>query len=124
MYNVSEINDICSFCVISICNYISSNDFVGGRVEFESDFCKNEECLNIVFVKDKEIECLRKLVEKERREVVLWRKKFVKKEVLVFSVKVLNIDKKVKIFFGVFSKVVFEVLFKLFLKKVFKIKYW
>jgi len=40
-------------------------------VESESDLCKNEECLNIVSVKDKEIERVRNLVEKERREAAL-----------------------------------------------------
>ena len=86
-------------------------------MESESDLCKNEECLNIVSAKDKEIERLRKLVEKERREAALWRKKFVKKEASAFSAKVLNTDKKVKTFLGVPSKAAFEVLFKLLSKK-------
>ena len=48
-------------------------------MESESDLCKNEECLNIVSAEDKETERPRKLVERERREAALWRKKFVKK---------------------------------------------
>ena len=124
VHNASETNDTCSSCAISTRNHISSNDPVGGRVESESDLCKNEECLNIVSAKDKEIERLRKLVEKERREAALWRKKFVKKEAPAFSAKVLNTDKKVKTFLGVPSKAAFEVLFKLLSKKAPKIKYW
>ena len=115
VHNASETNDTCSSCAISTRNYISSNDPVGGRVESESVLCKNEECLNIVSAKDKELERLRKLVEKERREAALWR---------IFSAKVLNTDKKVKTYLGVPSKAAFEVLFKLLSKKAPKIKYW
>ena len=56
VHNASETSDTCSSCTISTCTHICNNDPVRGRVESEGDFCKKEECLNIVSVKDKEIE--------------------------------------------------------------------
>ena len=81
----------------------------------ENNCHRNDKNVNIISAKENEIHFLKKLVEKERREVAFWRKKFVNKQPPAFSVKLLNTDK---------NKAAFEVLFKLLEKKAPKIKYW
>ena len=90
----------------------------------ENNCHRNDKNVNIISAKENEIHFLKKLVEKERREVAFWRKKFVNKQPPAFSAKLLNTDKKIKTFLGLPNKAAFEVLFKLLEKKAPKIKYW
>ena len=88
----------------------------------ENNCHRNDKNVNIISAKENEIHFLKKLVEKERREVSFWRKKFVNKQPPAFSAKLLNTDKKIKTFLGLPNKAAFEVLFKLLEKKAPKIK--
>ena len=92
----------------------------------ENNFRRNDKNVNIISAKENEIQSLKKLVEKERREVAFWRKKFVNKQppAFIYSAKLLNTDKKIKTFLGLPNKAAFEVLFKLLQKEAPKIKYW
>ena len=87
----------------------------------ENNCHRNDKNVNIISAKENEIHFLKKLVEKERREVSFWRKKFVNKQPPAFSAKLLNTDKKIKTFLGLPNKAAFEVLFKLLEKKAPKI---
>lgn len=86
--------------------------------------CGNAECQNIVSEKDIEIANLKKMVEKGRREVAMWRKKYVEKEPRKFSTRDLNTDKKLKTFLGIPNKQAFNALFSLIEKKAPKLSYW
>ena len=70
----------------------------------ENNYHRNDKNVNIISAKENEIHFLKKLVEKERREVAFWRKKFVNKQPPAFSAKLLNTDKKIKTFLGLLNK--------------------
>ena len=63
----------------------------------ENNCHRNDKNVNIISAKENEIHFLKKLVEKERREVAFWRKKFVNKQPPAFSAKLLNTDKKLRL---------------------------
>ena len=72
-------------------NYCICND---NTMKSENNCRRNDKNVNIISAKENEIQSLKKLVEKERREVAFWRKKFVNKKPPAFSAKLLNTDKK------------------------------
>ena len=90
----------------------------------ENNCHRNDKNVNIISAKENEIQSLKKLVEKETREVAFWRKKFVNKQPPAFSAKLLNTDKKIRTFLGLPNEAAFQVLFKLLEKKAPKIKHW
>lgn len=63
----------------------------------ENSCCRNDKNVNIISAKENEIQSLIKPVEKERREVAFWGKKFVNKQPPAFSAKLLNTDKKLRL---------------------------
>ena len=77
-------------------NYCICND---NTMKSENNCRRNDKNVNIISAKENEIQSLKKLVEKERREVAFWRKKntFVNKQPPGFSAKLLNTDKKLRI---------------------------